>query len=276
MIKQLFFDLDGTLLNSRGHVSPANQAAIQKTSCDISLVSARAPQEMLSTVRSLNLTGPQVAFNGGLVFIATKKGYRVLEKMALSQLSARVIMAAVMMYFPRVGLSYYDQFNWYVPHYNDIVRQEQARNGLVPRLKSPAAACAEPSFKPLKIMLTIPDAMLVAPLQSLLAGLNLPDIAVQQSGHAYGYDFIEITHRNAQKAHGVQFILRQKKLSASAAAAFGDGQNDLPMLKSVGLPIVMENATPVVQAQAAFVTKSNDADGVAHALFTHPALKEVS
>lgn len=30
MIKQLFFDLDGTLLNSRGHVSPANQAAIQK------------------------------------------------------------------------------------------------------------------------------------------------------------------------------------------------------------------------------------------------------
>lgn len=100
MIKQLFFDLDGTLLNSCGHVSPANQAAIQKTSCDISLVSARAPQEMLSTVRSLNLTGPQVAFNGGLVFIATKKDYRVLEKMALSQLSARVIMAAVMMYFP--------------------------------------------------------------------------------------------------------------------------------------------------------------------------------
>ena len=48
------------------------------------------------------------------------------------------------------------------------------------------------------------------------------------------------------------------------------------MLKSVGLPIVMENATPVVQAQAAFVTKSNDDDGVAHALFTHPALKEVS
>ena len=125
-------------------------------------------------------------------------------------------------------------------------------------------------------MLTIPDATLVAPLRSLLAGLNLPDIAVQQSGLAYGYDFIEITHRNAQKAHGVQFILRQKKLSASAAAAFGDGQNDLPMLKSVGLPIVMENATPVVQAQAAFVTKSNDADGVAHALFTHPTLKEVS
>ena len=89
-------------------------------------------------------------------------------------------------------------------------------------------------------------------------------------------DFIEITHCNAQKAHGVQFILRQKKLSASAAAAFGDGQNDLPMLESVGLPIVMENATPVVQAQAAFVTKSNDDDGVAHALFTHPALKEVS
>ena len=59
MIKQLFFDLDGTLLNSRGHVSPANQAAIQKTSCDISLVSARAPQEMLSTVRSLNLTNPR-------------------------------------------------------------------------------------------------------------------------------------------------------------------------------------------------------------------------
>ena len=50
------------------------------------------------------------------------------------------------------------------------------------------------------------------------------------------------------------------------ALAFGDGQNDLSMFKSVGYAIAMENASDEVKKYANFITKSNIEDGVAYAL----------
>ena len=48
--------------------------------------------------------------------------------------------------------------------------------------------------------------------------------------------------------------------------AFGDGYNDLSMLKLAGVGVVMANAAPEVRADADYVTLSNEEDGVAEAL----------
>ena len=45
--------------------------------------------------------------------------------------------------------------------------------------------------------------------------------------------------------------------------AFGDGNNDLKMLKEVGTGVAMENAIPSVKEAAEYVTLSNDEEGVA-------------
>lgn len=45
--------------------------------------------------------------------------------------------------------------------------------------------------------------------------------------------------------------------------AFGDGNNDLKMLKEVGTGVAMENAVPAVKEAADYVTLSNDEEGVA-------------
>ena len=45
--------------------------------------------------------------------------------------------------------------------------------------------------------------------------------------------------------------------------AFGDGNNDLKMLKEVGTGVAMENAIPSVKEAADYVTLSNDEEGVA-------------
>lgn len=49
-------------------------------------------------------------------------------------------------------------------------------------------------------------------------------------------------------------------------AAFGDGHNDLPMLKMVGYPIVMRNALDDIKRVAYRVTKTNDEDGVGYGI----------
>ncbi|MBQ6874647.1 MAG: HAD hydrolase family protein, partial [Lachnospiraceae bacterium] len=50
---------------------------------------------------------------------------------------------------------------------------------------------------------------------------------------------------------------------AENTVAFGDGTNDLTMIKMAGLGIAMENAVPEIKEVADRVTASCDEDGVA-------------
>lgn len=47
---------------------------------------------------------------------------------------------------------------------------------------------------------------------------------------------------------------------------FGDGENDLPIIKGVGLGIAMKNAENIVKENADDITPSNDKEGVANYL----------
>ena len=63
-----------------------------------------------------------------------------------------------------------------------------------------------------------------------------------------------------------EFISNLEKLTKNELAAFGDGQNDIPMFETVGYSVVMGNAPDDVKKYADYVTKSNNEDGVAHAI----------
>ena len=48
--------------------------------------------------------------------------------------------------------------------------------------------------------------------------------------------------------------------------AFGDGENDVSMLRAAGLGVAMGNAAEEVKAAADLVTLGNDEDGVAYGI----------
>ena len=48
--------------------------------------------------------------------------------------------------------------------------------------------------------------------------------------------------------------------------AFGDGGNDVPIIKEAGIGVAMGNAVDEVKQTADFVTRHIDEDGVAYAL----------
>ena len=48
--------------------------------------------------------------------------------------------------------------------------------------------------------------------------------------------------------------------------ACGDGYNDVSMIRFAGLGVAMANAYDAVKAEADYITRSNDEDGVAHVI----------
>src|SRR5699024_6781856 len=75
--------------------------------------------------------------------------------------------------------------------------------------------------------------------------------------------FQKVTNNAAQKSHGIKYVQNLNNLNKSELAAFGDGHNDIPMLKMVEKPIIMENAADEVKQYSNLITKSNIEDGVA-------------
>lgn len=55
-------------------------------------------------------------------------------------------------------------------------------------------------------------------------------------------------------------------LKPEETAAFGDGDNDIDLLKEAGIGIAMENASPKCKDAATFITKHHDKDGVAYGI----------
>lgn len=77
---------------------------------------------------------------------------------------------------------------------------------------------------------------------------------------------MEIIPYGASKGEGVKILLNHYNMSADSAVAFGDGENDVEMLRMVRLGIAMENAAPVLKSVADAMTVSNNANGVAEVL----------
>jgi len=73
---------------------------------------------------------------------------------------------------------------------------------------------------------------------------------------------LEIIPHGVSKATAIRSIMQTLGVMPKHTIAFGDGINDLPMLRTVGYGVAMENAQPIVKAQASFSTTDNLHQGV--------------
>lgn len=78
--------------------------------------------------------------------------------------------------------------------------------------------------------------------------------------------FLELVPKGIDKAQSLLRLLSSLQLTPGDMIAFGDGYNDLSMIRLAGCGVAMANAAPLVQAQADIVTLSNEEDGIAEVL----------
>ncbi len=74
---------------------------------------------------------------------------------------------------------------------------------------------------------------------------------------------LHITHAGASKKHAALKLAEFLNVNRSEMIGVGDGYNDFPLFKGVGLKIAVGNAVPELKSRADYVTGSVDDDGVA-------------
>ena len=77
---------------------------------------------------------------------------------------------------------------------------------------------------------------------------------------------IEVNAAGVNKGSGLVELGKRLGIEREEIMAFGDGDNDEPMLREAGFGVAMANAEEKVKAAADYITESNEEDGVAKAI----------
>lgn len=87
--------------------------------------------------------------------------------------------------------------------------------------------------------------------------------------------FVDVIAPGGGKDRGMDALLAHFGISLRDTMAFGDGENDLPMLLHAHIGVAMGNAGEAVKRRADFVTDTVDEDGIVSALRHFSLLDEM-
>ena len=267
-IRIIALDLDGTLLDSDKNLSEANRAALAAAAAKGILVvptTGRFFGMMPPAVRDLAFVRYAITVNGAQVYDRETDTAIVREELPLAQAleimrfldGFDVIYDCYQDNWGRMTQAMQEKAEEYAqcPHYVKMIREFRKP---YPDLKE---YLAEQGRDVQKIMLFARDP---AVRDRILADIqtHFDDLAVSTST----FNNLEINVATAHKGRAIERFAAHFGWTLANCMAFGDGLNDLSMVKMAGTGVAMSKAAPEVLAAADYVTLSNDEDGVAAAL----------
>ncbi len=260
--RAIALDLDGTLTNHDKVVTPrTRQALLQAESkgAIIILASGRPTYGIVPVAECLELEkrgGYILSYNGGNI-VNAKTGEKLF-----SQFLPDAVIPILYKYAKEKNhalLGYAG--NEIITEMPDdpYVKEESRINKMNIRKVDNLLDALEPH--PTKLLMT------GAPTDMIKAEEELVEILGEKMDIFRSAPFfLELVPKGIDKAQSLLRLLSKINLTPADLMAFGDGYNDLSMLKLAGVGVAMANAAPEVRADADYVTLSNEEDGVAEAL----------
>lgn len=245
--KALMLDVDGTVIPYQFNALPSlrvkNAIQVAKEKVHVCLVTGRSYQSTKHILNALGLTqGLVVVDAGALVFdIATDK---VIYKRPMESADVKHVIQV----FQKEHVTFYIK--------NEKNLHRQKNDNYPPYTKGQNTEDTTMFFTDEEFSL-----LQTHRLMKLLAR---PHITITRSLHKIPdrYSF-NITHVNATKLHGIQFLSEKFNLRTEGIIGVGDGYNDFPLLMASGLKVAMGNAIEDLKAIADYIAPTVDDDGVA-------------
>lgn len=265
-------DIDGTLLDGRGRVPPANTDAVREAAArgvHVAIITGRSYPFALPVLETLPDPLVLVVHNGA---VSRQRGGATIERRVLPQAHARDLLVATRAWRAHAtaildrddGQTLYDRMSWDHPqrrgylaanrdwiravpdlehHIDDTVIQV-AFNGGVHEMRAMAAEVRALPF----------------------AGTLAVSVTEYEDRD---FSLVDVNAAETTKGTALARLAAHLGVPRSQVLAVGDNHNDLDMLQWAGVGVVMGNAPPALKATGLPVTGTNDEAGVAQVIRTH-------
>jgi Cof subfamily protein (haloacid dehalogenase superfamily) len=257
-IRLVLADVDGTLVTQEKALTAKARQAVGKlgeAGIAFAITSGRPPRGMQTLISDLNITTVVAGFNGG-VFITPR-----LDPIVMRDLPKDAATRALEL-IGEHGLAawLYTDTAWYVldpkgPH----VDRESKTVGFGPEVVLDYSTFLGQAAK----IVGVSDNLEAVAVCEKKVQEELGDHVSAARSQPY---YLDVTHPAANKGSVVDFLSAVYLIPKRSIATLGDMPNDVLMFKKSGMSIAMGNASKEVQAEANFVTRSNEEEGFAYAI----------
>ena len=247
-----FFDVDGTLLYHKQWCVPASAVDALRALHDaghlLYLNTSRSPAEMANVLLPLaDIPFDGAVLTGGALVLAHDQPVREIYAPQAEMARAMALLA-----------------QWHVPvrwqGLNDLFYTmeppQENRNvlswlfGFVPDVRPWQGE------RLMRLVVYLSDEQ-IAEMTSAF-----PALCVAPQGHT----LVNITEKHVDKAEAMLTEAARLGFSPQQVVAFGDGYNDIAMLRSAGIGIAMGNCPEAVSRAAAYTTTPIEQDGILNAV----------
>lgn len=256
MIKTVFIDIDGTLLN-REHILTQKTKDVLKLAHEkgiiITLCSGRARDGLLDITDQLPFKPYLATLNGAYILddknnIINEHYFTYETLLTLEEI--RKECGIGLLYFPEGGWAANSDNKEYEDEFK-IVKRHGIKMDILQWAKT----------KRVHKYLTVGDSE-KNKIFMQRAKEMIPELEVVPSSARY----VEVNTPCCDKGSAVKDICAYLNCDISNTYCFGDFDNDIAMFKVCAHPIAMANGVEKVKALAEHITLSCDEDGVAHGL----------
>ena len=250
-IKIIFFDIDGTLVSFKSHTVPESArraiARLREQGVKVFIATGRLMKHV-AIVNDIEVDG-YITVNGG--YCITSTGEVIFESAFPRATVERVIDLSEQYGFDLNVMTHEDM---YVSSMGERVQKIASMINIMPTVADVRAIAAT---QPVVQMCPYISRELEQEIMPLL-----PDCV----GSRWIETFMDLNVRGVDKSLGIQQVMSYYSLTMAEAMAFGDGGNDLPMVRDAAVGVAMGNACDELKAVADYITSSVDEDGVSRAL----------
>ena len=248
--KLIALDLDGTLLNNEGVVSEISKSYLKKLKEKghiIIIATGRILNRALVGTDGAEFANYIVSDNGAAVF--KNEGLNREWKEVYTNILSKEIVQRIASYYDKdkfISINICDRNM--IHHYDNTINITEF---------------LEKINEIIQVSVSFINNELVEEYLKIFRE-KFPMLKIEIMQDSFGeVKWLEITKKDVEKYKGIAEVAKMEEITNENIIAFGDGLNDIEMLKKCGVGVAMKNALSEVKEQADYITsRTNNENGV--------------
>lgn len=288
MIKAVVLDMDGTLLNSHNEISPLTKKILHQLTHEgvhIILASGRNYKRLMPYVKELHLldsNGHLIESNGIAIYDLKVNKRKILKQWTQKELH-EIFPFLMSLECESIASSddvLFDYFPDSIRKTKEQIRTEKHLAEDYPLIGGPWGWISDLK-RPYPIIETIVSTdqieLPINKLQVIQTEDKIEEIYyILKKKYFKKYEIfrtdpkqLEILPSGISKGMALLQLMKLHNWSSEDVIAFGNGENDISLFEIVESSYAMGQSCDYVKEKAAYITKTNDEEGVYHALLHH-------